>query len=123
MNKDVKRWILIWIILLIVGYFTMHFFYPLKWPIQLLITTNVVTFVLMLLDKIAASIRMRRIPEKVLYLVTLLGGSIGMLIGMFLIRHKSRKVSFQFVVGVLVMVQIVFVVWYLNEFEIPLLSS
>jgi len=95
MNPDVRRWILIWIILIGAGYGAMQFYFPLDWPIQLLITTNAVTFVLMLLDKMAASMRIRRIPELVLYVVTFLGGSIGMLAGMYVIRHKSRKVSFQ----------------------------
>jgi len=71
-----------------------------------------VTFVLMLLDKMAASMRIRRIPEFVLYLVTFFGGSIGMLVGIYLFHHKSRKVSFQFVVGLLVLVQVVFVLWW-----------
>lgn len=69
---------------------------------------------MVLLDKIAASQRMRRIPEKVLYVATFFGGSIGMLVGMFTIRHKSRKVSFQFVVGVLVLLQIVLLMWYFD---------
>lgn len=122
MKPDTSRWILIWIILLVAGYLTLHFFYPLEWPIQLLITTNLITFVLVLIDKMSASMLIRRIPEKVLYIATFFGGSIGMLVGMFLFRHKTRKVSFQFVVGLLVLIQIAFVVWYLNGFKIPSLS-
>ena len=95
-------------------YFGIGYFIELNWVPRLLLTTNFVTFTLVLLDKIAASARMRRIPEKVLYVATFFGGSIGMLVGMFTIRHKSRKTSFQFVVGVLVLLQIVILLWYVD---------
>ncbi len=95
-------------------YFGTGYFLDLDWVLRLLLTTNIVTFTLVLLDKIAASAKMRRIPEKVLYVATFFGGSIGMLVGMFTIRHKSRKVSFQLMVGVLVLLQMVIVLWYFD---------
>jgi len=95
-------------------YFGIGYFLDLETLPRLLFTTNFVTFTLVLLDKIAASARMRRVPEKVLYVATFFGGSIGMLVGMFTIRHKSRKTSFQFVVGVLVLLQMMILLWYFN---------
>ena len=59
----------------------------------------------MLVDKVQATQHDRRISERSLYLMTILGGSVGMLLAMYTIRHKSRKLSFQIVVWFLVLLQ------------------
>jgi len=114
MNPDLFRWLILWVILCAAFYVGLGYFFDLDILPRVLITTNAVTFVMVLLDKIAASSQMRRIPEKALFTATFFGGSIGMLVGMFLIHHKNRKVSFQFVVGVLVLIQVVLLVWYFD---------
>ena len=38
----------------------------------------------------------RRIPEKTLFLIAALGGSLGVLAGMYLFRHKTKHKSFVF---------------------------
>lgn len=114
MNPDFSRWLVLWVVMCVALYFGIDYFIEMDWVLQLLLTTNFVTFTLVLLDKIAASARMRRVPENVLFVATFFGGSIGMLVGMFLIRHKSRKTSFQFVVGVLVLLQMVILLWYID---------
>ena len=114
MNPDLSRWLILWLSMCVAFYFGLGYFFELDTIPRVLITTNFITFVLVLLDKIAASSRMRRIPEKALFTATFFGGSIGMLVGMFTIRHKSRKVSFQFVVGVLVLLQAVILLWYFD---------
>lgn len=114
MNPDFSRWLVLWVVMCVALYFGIDYFIEMDWVLQLLLTTNFVTFTLVLLDKIAASARMRRVPEKALFVATFFGGSIGMLVGMFLIRHKSRKTSFQFVVGVLVLLQMVILLWYID---------
>lgn len=114
MNPDLSRWLIVWIIMCVVLYFGVGYFFELDVVPRVLLTTNFVTFTLVLLDKIAASARMRRVPEKALYVATFFGGSIGMLVGMFTIRHKSRKTSFQFMVGVLVLLQIMILFWYFD---------
>lgn len=114
MNPDLSRWLVLWLVMCVVLYVGIGFFLDLDLIPRTLLTTNFVTFMLVLLDKIAASSRMRRIPEKALFAATFFGGSIGMLIGMFTIHHKNRKVSFQFVVGVLVLLQIMLLLWYFD---------
>ena len=59
-----------------------------------LLIVNAVAFTLMLADKIKAKKNLWRIPEKVLFLAAILGGSIGSLLGMFLLRHKTKHFSF-----------------------------
>jgi len=114
MNPDFSRWLIVWAVMCVAFYFILGYFFVLDLLPRILLTTNFITFVMVLLDKIAASAKMRRVPEKALFVATFFGGSIGMLVGMFTIRHKSRKVSFQFVVGVLVLIQIVLLLWYSN---------
>lgn len=55
---------------------------------------NVILFILMYQDKRFARRRFRRIPEKVLLLLGLLGGGIGGLLGMKVFRHKTKHLYF-----------------------------
>jgi uncharacterized membrane protein YsdA (DUF1294 family) len=62
-----------------------------------LIVLNLIGFALMGLDKQKAKKNLWRIPEKTLFLASLLGGSVGTLIGMHFFRHKTKH--WYFVVG------------------------
>ncbi|MHB8586215.1 MAG: DUF1294 domain-containing protein [Thermoplasmatota archaeon] len=55
---------------------------------------TVVTFVAMGIDKSRARDGKRRIRERTLLTGAALGGSFGMLLGMAVFRHKTRKLSF-----------------------------
>lgn len=46
------------------------------------------------MDKASARKGGRRISERTLLLTALVGGSLGLLLGMILFRHKTRKASF-----------------------------
>ena len=67
---------------------------PQNWVISYLIGINVISFLLMAIDKHRAVWHKWRIPEKTLFLAALLGGSPGSLLGMYLCRHKTRHMSF-----------------------------
>lgn len=62
---------------------------------------STLTLVMFCTDKILSkNERRRRIPEETLLCFTALGGSIGALLGIYLIRHKSNfKTKFHFAVG------------------------
>jgi uncharacterized membrane protein YsdA (DUF1294 family) len=49
------------------------------------------------IDKEKAKKRAWRIPERTLFLISLLGGSVGTWLGMYLFRHKTKH--WYFVVG------------------------
>lgn len=58
---------------------------------------NIAAFTVMCVDKRRAIRHRWRVPERVLFLLSALGGSIGALLGMWLIRHKTKH--WYFVVG------------------------
>jgi len=53
----------------------------------------------------------RRIPERTLILTALVGGSLGVLGGMYKFRHKTQKNLFKIGVPVIIGLQIVFIIW------------
>ena len=59
-----------------------------------LLIINAIGFVLMLVDKHKARKNLWRIPEATVMSVAALGGSIGCLIGMYTVRHKTRHLKF-----------------------------
>ncbi len=61
-----------------------------------LIAINLISFYLMAKDKKAAIRHQWRIPEKLLFFVTFIGGSLGGLIAMIHYHHKNRKWYFLF---------------------------
>ena len=62
-----------------------------------LIVLNLTGLAVMGIDKSRARKHRWRIPEKTLFLVSILGGSIGTWAGMYLFRHKTKH--WYFVVG------------------------
>lgn len=62
--------------------------------IALLVMINIASLALCIYDKAAAVTRRARVPEKVLLSFSFLFGSAGMLLGMYVFRHKTRKPKF-----------------------------
>ena len=58
---------------------------------------NLLGLIVMGVDKWKAKHNVWRIPEKTLFLVSILGGSVGTWAGMYLFRHKTKH--WYFVVG------------------------
>ncbi len=58
--------------------------------ISYLVMMNALGLAVMGLDKKKAISNQWRIPEKTLFLVSAIGGSIGTLLGMYLFRHKTK---------------------------------
>lgn len=59
-----------------------------------LIIINVITFLAMWLDKQKAKKGKWRISESALFILAILGGSIGGIAGMYTFRHKTKKPRF-----------------------------
>ena len=72
-----------------------------------LILINAVGFTLMLADKQKARKNKWRIPESTLFSVAAIGGSLGILLGMYTFRHKTKHISFTAGIPAIMAVQIV----------------
>ena len=59
-----------------------------------LLIINALGFALMLADKWKARKNLWRIPEATLMAVAALGGSVGSLLGMYAVRHKTKHLKF-----------------------------
>ena len=78
-----------------------------------LIAINVITFLLFVIDKEKAKRGAWRISEKTLLTCALIGGSVGGLAGMYLVRHKTQKPMFTIGMPVILILQIVVAIYLL----------
>ena len=72
-----------------------------------LAAVNVVTFTVYGIDKRKARRGAWRIPEKTLFLLPLLGGSVGALLGMKVFRHKTKHAVFRYSVQTAAILQLI----------------
>ena len=73
---------------------------------------NAISFILMLVDKYKAKKKLWRIPEATLMGVAALGGSLGSLLGMYTVRHKTKHIKFTLGIPVILVVQIFAAVYF-----------
>lgn len=80
-----------------------------------LLIINALGFVLMLADKYKARKNKWRIPEKTLMLVAALGGSIGSLIGMYTVRHKTQHLKFTLGIPLILALQAIGIIFLIAK--------
>lgn len=66
----------------------------------------------MLIDKKKAENGKWRIQEKTIFMVTILGGGIGTILGMYIFRHKTKKLQFTIGLPVITILEIISFVYY-----------
>ena len=69
------------------------------------------TFTVYGVDKAKARRGAWRVPEKTLFLLPLLGGSVGALLGMLVFRHKTKHWYFAWGIPLILLAQIALAVW------------
>lgn len=79
-----------------------------------ILVMSIVEFCVCGADKFAAQRQKSRVPEKVLFLLSALGGSVGMYLGMFTFRHKTKH--WYFVVGIpaIILVQAALILYFIR---------
>ena len=78
-----------------------------------LLVMNAVGFAIMGMDKYKAIKGKWRVPEKTLFLLSILGGSVGTWAGMYAFRHKTKHWYFVIGMPAILFIQIALVI-YLN---------
>ncbi len=82
-----------------------------------LLTINIITLIVFVVDKQRAIYNEQRVPERALWLLALMGGSIGAIVAMELAKHKRRKISFVLVLAIIMLIQVALVYFYLRQFN------
>lgn len=72
---------------------------------------NAISFLLMLVDKYKAKKNLWRIPERTLMGFAAIGGSLGALAGMYLVRHKTKHLKFTVGIPVILFLHVLIAVW------------
>ncbi|MBE6783899.1 MAG: DUF1294 domain-containing protein [Ruminococcaceae bacterium] len=80
-----------------------------KFLIIYLILINIITFIVFGADKLKAVKNKWRVPESVLLGLSLAGGSVGGIFGMYIFRHKTRKIAFKLLIPLFCIVHIILV--------------
>ena len=81
--------------------------------IAVFVLMSIILFLVMGRDKALSKTRKRRVPEATLFLLALLGGALGGVLGMQIFRHKTQHMSFVVGFPLLALLQWGAVIWML----------
>lgn len=73
---------------------------------------NIIGFFAMAIDKNKARRNHFRIPERTLFLIAIIGGSLGSYLGMKTFRHKTKHPSFVYGIPTIFILQILILILY-----------
>lgn len=80
-----------------------------------LLILNLLGFLFMFIDKKRAKKNEWRISESTLFGVALLGGSVGAIIGIYLFRHKTKKMQFIIGMPTILILQIILIIYLITK--------
>ena len=83
----------------------------LKWLALWVLFWSILDYVLMGIDKWKARRVRWRVPEKTFFLVALLGGTLGAILGMYAFHHKTRHWYFKWGLSAILIAQIALGGW------------
>lgn len=86
-----------------------------KFILFYLLIINLIGFVIMFIDKSRSIHKEWRVPEKNLIGLSMIGGSIGMLLGMNLFRHKTKHKKFTIGIPFILILQFLLIILYLKQ--------
>lgn len=70
------------------------------------ILVNITAFIIIYIDKKRAINHKWRIKESTLFILSLIGGSLGTLLGMYTFRHKTKHIKFTLGIPLIMLLQI-----------------
>ncbi|NQV89187.1 MAG: DUF1294 domain-containing protein [Parcubacteria group bacterium] len=102
-----KKGLLVWLLLGGGIYALFRYTLPVAGILNVILAASLAAFLVMMIDKVQAIQGGRRLSERSLYLIALFGGSPGVVIGVYLLHHKNRKLKFKIILFMLVFLQMV----------------
>lgn len=85
-----------------------------KYLLIYLLFINVVAVIICAIDKLKAKFNDWRISEKTLFIISVIGGALGMYITMQLIRHKTRHKRFMIGLPIVILLQSALAIYILH---------
>lgn len=76
------------------------------------IVINIIGFAIMYIDKQKAKKGTWRIKEMTILIITILGGGIGTIAGMYTFRHKTKKLKFTIGLPTILIAEIVLIIYF-----------
>ena len=76
------------------------------YSIYYLIFINIISFLTIFIDKKKAIKRKWRIKESTLFLLSFIGGSLGVILGIYSFRHKTKHIKFTLGIPLILIVQV-----------------
>lgn len=76
-----------------------------------LLLINAAGYLIMLIDKRKAIKNLWRIPERTMFIIAILGGSLGIYAGMKTFRHKTKHAKFTIGIPLILTIQVVLFVF------------
>ncbi|MCF0148893.1 MAG: DUF1294 domain-containing protein [Clostridium sp.] len=80
-----------------------------------LILINLIAFITIYIDKQKAIKHQWRIKESTLFLISIIGGSLGILLGMYSFRHKTKHTKFTLGIPTILILQILLIYYLINK--------
>ena len=78
-----------------------------------LILIKIIAFIIIYIDKQKSIKHKWRIKESTLFLISIIGGSLGTLVGMYTFRHKTKHIKFTLGIPFILILQIL-LIYYLS---------
>ena len=94
----------------------MIFQIPIIYVVIYLVAINILGLFVMFIDKYKAKKGSWRIKEKTLFYFTLMGGGIGTTAGMYIFRHKTKKLRFSIMFPVLTIVEYILIIYVIIKY-------
>jgi uncharacterized membrane protein YsdA (DUF1294 family) len=86
------------------------------------LTITLITFLVFAIDKKKAVNHEFRIPESVLFILSVIGGSVGALIGMYTLHHKNRKLKFRIGIPAILITEAALIFYFFHAYSIRFLN-
>jgi uncharacterized membrane protein YsdA (DUF1294 family) len=87
-----------------------------KYILAYFLIINIAAYIIMGIDKKRSKNSKWRIPERELFTLFLLGGSIGGLLGMNVFKHKTKHWYFKWGLPIIILVQLLIAVFMINNY-------